>query len=104
MSKKEANLTCTTKISKLNLVRIQKLKSSGYEPNDYILQQALQLLEKHNKPLGFVSTKQKITSSTKISAKTLSQIQKLKPSGYEPNDLIIHNALSLLEKQRGKKK
>lgn len=35
-----------TKISARNLKRIQALKQSGYEPNDYIIGLALDLLEK----------------------------------------------------------
>jgi len=42
----------TTKISKENLDRIQKLKITGYEPNDYIIRLALDALEEKKRKEG----------------------------------------------------
>ena len=95
-------LDCTTKISKRNLDRIAKLKISGYEANDYIINLALNFLEKNKDKLlqvGFV--KEKLVHSSKISKKTLQRINRLKVSGYEPNDFIIRRALDLMEVDRG---
>jgi hypothetical protein len=44
-----AVLTKITKISQRNFERIQKLKKSGYEPNDYIIGLALDALEGEQK-------------------------------------------------------
>ena len=45
-----AALTRITKISQRTWERIQKLKKSGYEPNDYIISLALDKLEKEEQP------------------------------------------------------
>ena len=42
-------LSRITKISEQNLERIAALKVSGYEPNDYIIGLALELLEERRK-------------------------------------------------------
>jgi len=94
-------LDCTTKISKKNLDRIAKLKVSGYEPNDYIINLALEFLEKNQEKLlqgGF--SKEELKHSTKISKKTLQRLANLKVSGYEPNDFIIGRALDLYEEEK----
>jgi Co/Zn/Cd efflux system component len=96
-------LDCTTKISRKNLDRITKLKISGYEPNDYIINLALEFLEENRNKLlqgGFI--KEKLVHSSKISKSTLQRISSLKVSGYEPNDFIIGRALDLMEVERGK--
>ncbi len=94
-------LDSVTKISQANLDRISRLKESGYEPNDYVINLALDLLEQVGGGEG-LATKPNLT--TKISSKTLLRIAKLKPSGYETNDYIIAKALSLLEKKKSIKK
>ncbi|OGI82102.1 hypothetical protein A3B93_01900 [Candidatus Nomurabacteria bacterium RIFCSPHIGHO2_02_FULL_42_24] len=97
-------LGCTTKISKKNLDRIAKLKISGYEPNDYIINLALGILEKNKEKLLHGNfPKEELKHSTKISKKTLQKLASLKISGYEPNDLIISRALDLYEKYEKKK-
>ena len=93
-------LDCTTKISKKNLDHIAKLKVSGYEPNDYIINLALDKLEKTKRQLITSQVeKNKLSYTTKISKKTLQRILRLKISGYEPNDLVIGKALDELEKK-----
>lgn len=95
-------LDCTTKISKRNLDRIAKLKISGYEPNDYIINLALKILEGNkDKLLQGQFVKEKLVHSSKISKKTLQRISNLKVSGYEPNNFIIGKALDLMEVGRG---
>ena len=98
---KRTPLDSITKISQVNLDRIARLKISGFEPNDYIINQALDLLEKKESGEGH---QEKLETTTKISSKTLNRIAKLKPSGYETNDYVIAQALSLLEKERGIRK
>ena len=95
-------LSRITKISEQNLDRIAALKSSGYEPNDYIINQALDLLEKRDFRYKRVS-KRRLDKITKISDKALKRISKLKLTGYESNDYIIGLALELLEKKESKK-
>ena len=102
--KKEA-LDSITKISQYNLDRIAKLKQSGYEPNDYIINQALNLLEQQPGAIHrgeFVKTK--LNRTTKISSQTIQRISKFKISGYEPNDFIIGKALNLIEELNEKNK
>ena len=92
-----------TKISKVNLDRISRLKVSGYEPNDYIINIGLDFLDKNRAVIGeSVKVKVRPDRTTKISLKTLARIASFKISGYEPNDFIIAKALDLLEKD-GKK-
>jgi len=97
----------TTKISKSNLDRIQKLKATGYEPNDYILNLALDVLKKlKDTPTPSLGQKSRMIRTTKVSQQTIDKIQNLKISGYEPNDYIINLALTALEekiKKEGKK-
>jgi hypothetical protein len=100
---KKPALNCITKISKENLGRIEALKISGYEPNDYIISLGLNLLLQNRSILHkSAQAKVKLARTTKISKVTLGKIESLKISGYEPNDFIIGKALDLLENERKK--
>lgn len=94
----------TTKISQGNLDRIQRLKTTGYEPNDYILGLALDALEEM-KGIPTPSLRQKpgMARTTKVSQETIQRIQGFKTTGYEPNDYIISLALGALEEKMKKK-
>ena len=97
---KRGRLDIVTKISGYNLDRIRKLKISGYEPNDYIIEKGIDLLEKNTSCITEgIPAKRKLGRVSKISAKSLIRISKLKISGYEPNDYIIEKALDLLENE-----
>jgi hypothetical protein len=94
--KKQA-LDGITKISQSNLDRIAALKVSGYEPNDYIISLALDILEKNEYRKEY--KKVDLRRTTKIFRKTMKRMKKLKGSN-ETNDAVIDRALDLLERER----
>ncbi len=100
---KPKKLSCIAKISKSNFDRIDSFRQTGYEPNDFIINKALDLLEKNSSAINKRNnTKEKPIKSVKLSNETLERISLLKTSGYEPNDFIIGKALDLLEKAKKK--